>query len=113
MPLTDILFRKFVINKPATTKRKRFFDPSSRCLHPHPKTLGGCGKNIENAVPNMLWLRYAEGPCQPVLPQPVLPIVDSEQLWSPSALHIERVHIALLPLLSDKERASIAAEIIG
>ncbi|KAG0417541.1 hypothetical protein HPB47_005531 [Ixodes persulcatus] len=62
------------------------------------------------AVPDMLWLRYAGGACQPVPPKPPLPICDGEDLSAISALDTV---LASLSVFSCRERAQITADTLG
>ncbi|KAM7289206.1 uncharacterized protein ISCGN_029337 [Ixodes scapularis] len=117
MPLTDLTFRKFVINKPGSVKRKRSFDP---CQSVSLASSSSASRNLERlkarltaAAPDMLWLRYAGGACQAVPPRPPLPICDDEDLWATSASDTVQAHMASLPVLSCQERGQITADTVG
>lgn len=115
MPLNDLTFRKFVINKPGSVKRKRLFNP---CESVFPAS--SASRNLEKlkarltaAAPNMLWLRYAGGACQAVPPKPPLPICDGEDLWATSASDTVQAHMASLSVFSCQERGQITADTVG
>lgn len=44
MPLNDLMFRKFVINKPGSVKRKRLFDP---CKSVSATSSSSASRNLE------------------------------------------------------------------
>lgn len=113
MPLDDITFRKFVVNKPGTVKRKRSFDPCVSVPPTSSRDIENLKQKLASIAPNILWLRYAGGACHPAPSKPPLPIEDTEDLWSTSASEVVRAHIAALPSLSSQQRAAVTAETVG
>ncbi|KAG0416001.1 hypothetical protein HPB47_006816 [Ixodes persulcatus] len=118
MHLNHLTFRKFVINKPGSVKRKRSFDP---CESVSPASSLSSSRNFEKmkarltaAAPDMLWLRYAGGACRQCMPpKPPLPICDGEDVWETCASDTVQAHMASLSVFSCQERGQITADTVG
>ncbi|KAM7310080.1 uncharacterized protein ISCGN_007040 [Ixodes scapularis] len=112
VPLADITFHKYLVNRPVKQMERRSFDPCENVGVASAKEIKQLRDALSVATPGLQWLLYS-GVQQLKPVAPVLPIQDDEDLWSKNAQNVVGKHIKSLPTLTGEEREEVTRSTIG
>ncbi|KAM7289419.1 uncharacterized protein ISCGN_029548 [Ixodes scapularis] len=112
VPLADITFHKYLINKPVKQKKRRSFDPCENVGVASAEEIQQLRDALSVSTPGLQWLLYS-GVQQLGPAAPVLPIQDDEDLWNENARDVVAKHMESLPTLTEEEREQVTRSTIG
>ncbi|KAM7281352.1 uncharacterized protein ISCGN_006295 [Ixodes scapularis] len=112
VPLADITFHKYLINRPVKQKKRRSFDPCENVGVASAEEIQQLRDALSVSTPGLQWLLYS-GVQQLGPAAPVLPIQDDEDLWSENARDVVEKHMESLPTLTEEEREQVTRSTIG
>ncbi|KAH7932999.1 hypothetical protein HPB49_006352 [Dermacentor silvarum] len=121
LPLVEIYFRKYRVNKPLRQKKKkekekrRRYNPCGHLSPPTENQVEHFKESLTECYPSLQALRYiGQQPAQQHVPEPSAQLIaDEEDLWSDRVHEIISAHISSLKPIEKDDREKIRATTTG
>ncbi|CAN7946065.1 unnamed protein product [Ixodes hexagonus] len=112
VPLEDITFCKYLVNRPVREKRRRSYDPCEDVGCASTEDVQAMREFFAVDTPGLLWL-IVGGQQQARPARPALPFADDEDLWRRDARDAVQSHMESFPRLTDEQRAEVTQSTMG
>ncbi|XP_075539903.1 uncharacterized protein LOC142574772 [Dermacentor variabilis] len=114
LPLVEISFRKYEVNRPLHQKRKRRYNPCGHLSPPTENQVQRLEESLSECCPSLQAVRYMGQPAQQHVPEPSVELIgDEEDLWSDRVQELVNAHMSSLKPIEKDEREGIRANAIG
>lgn len=118
LPLTEIGFRRHVINKPMLPARPRQYDPCEKLEPLPPDSIKTLQDDLKAAFPALHALRYlcpsdTHPPAAEEAPDAQVELQDTDDLWSEPSQEVIQNYLASMKPLPERQIAEICAATMG